>query len=92
MFPVFKAQEFTADERNFSGNTLPKEQKYVWHQCLLQARRPPYWQGTQHLLEKTNFGVFFKVGTIIAENLNFHQPQTQQPKLKMLLRFRDSIF
>lgn len=73
MFPVFKAQEFTADERSLSGNTFPREQKCVWHQCLLQARGPPYWQGSQHLLEKANF-FFLKVGTIIVENLYFHRP------------------
>lgn len=27
IFPVFKAQEFIADERNLSGNTFPREQK-----------------------------------------------------------------
>lgn len=57
-FPVFKAQEFTADERNLPGNTFPREQKCVWHRCLLQARGPPYWQGSQHLLENATFFFF----------------------------------
>lgn len=60
MFPVFKAEEFPADERNLSGNTFPREQKCVWRQRLLQARGPPYRQGSQHLLEETNFFFFFK--------------------------------
>lgn len=60
IFPVFKEQEFIADERNLSGNTFPREQKCIWHHCLLQEKEPPYRQGSQHLLEMANY-IFFLV-------------------------------
>lgn len=83
MFPMFKAQEFIADERNLSGNTFPREQKCVWHHCLLQAKGPPYQQVSQHLLEMAIY-FFVLVGSVIVENFYFHQPQIQPPELPEL--------